>query len=89
MLPLAVAPTGCMLELDVLDDPAAEDQFAMVQLEADFRALFTKCVRGRVRGVSAGYIPVGPRQVMKLSIGPTPPLLDSNDGTIGADESFS
>lgn len=73
-LPYVAAPTGCMLRLDVLEDPAAEDQFALVQIEAEFRALFTKCVRGRVQDVSAGYVVVGPRKVLKLSIGPTPPF---------------
>ena len=68
------APTGCALTIDVLDDPNAEDSFALVQIEAEFRALFIKCVRGRVHGVSAGYVAVGPRKVLKLSIGPTPLL---------------
>lgn len=61
-----------MITLDVLDDPDAEDQFALVEVAADFRALFTRCVRGRVHGPSAGFIPVGPRKVLKLSVGPTP-----------------
>lgn len=72
VLPYSAAPTGCMLRLDVLEDPAAEDQFPLVQIEAEFRALFTKCVRGRVHDVSAGYVVVGPRKLLKLSIGPTP-----------------
>ena len=72
MLPFSAAPTGCMLTLDVLDDPDAEDQLALVQIADDFRALFNKCVRGRVHGPSAGFIPVGRRKVLKLSIGPTP-----------------
>lgn len=71
-LPYSAAPTGCMLRLDILDDPAAEDHFALLQIEAEFRALYTKCVKGRVHGVSAGYVAVGPRKVLKLSIGPTP-----------------
>ena len=74
LLPFAAAPTGCMLTLDVLDDPDAEDQFALVELADDFRALFNGCVRGRVHGPSAGFIPVGPRKVLKLSIGPTTPM---------------
>ena len=61
-----------MITLDVLDDPNAEDQLALVQIAPDFRALFAKCVRGRVHGPSAGFIPVGPRKVLKLSVGPTP-----------------
>ena len=72
-LPLSAAPTTCMITLDVLDDPAAEDQFALVQIADDFRALFRKCVHGRVEGPSAGFIPVGPRKVLKLSVGPIPP----------------
>jgi len=84
-LPYVAAPTMCMLKLDVLDDPNAEDQFALVQIEAEFRALFTKCVRGRVHGVSTGYIAVGPRKVLKLSIGPTPMggLHNLTDGGLG------
>lgn len=73
-LPYTAAPTGCALTIDVLEDPNAEDRFALVEIEAEFRALFTKCVRGRVHGVSAGYVAVGPRKVLKLSIGPTPPM---------------
>ena len=61
-----------MITLDVLDDPDAEDQFALLEVAADFRVLFTRCVRGRVHGPSAGFIPVGPRKVLKLSVGPTP-----------------
>lgn len=71
-LPFSAAPTGCMIQLDVLDDPDAEDHFQLAQIADDFRALFTKCVRGRVHGPSAGFIPVGPRKVLKLSVGPTP-----------------
>ena len=71
-LPFSAAPTGCMIRLDVLDDPDAEDQFALVEIADDFRALFNKCVRGRVHGPSAGFIPVGPRKVLRLSVGPTP-----------------
>ncbi len=75
-----------MLRLDILDDPAAEDQFALVQIEAEFRALYTKCVKGRVHGVSAGYVAVGPRKVLKLSIGPTPMggLDEPTDGESGS-----
>lgn len=76
-----------MLRLDILDDPAAEDQFALIQIEAEFRALYTKCVKGRVHGVSAGYVAVGPRKVLKLSIGPTPPmdgLEEPTDGESGS-----
>ncbi|KAL8718162.1 MAG: hypothetical protein Q9225_004677 [Loekoesia sp. 1 TL-2023] len=76
-LPFTAAPTSCMLTLDVLDDPNAEDQFALVQIANDFRALYNKCVYGRVRGPSAGFIPVGPRKVLKLSIRPTPEFMRS------------
>ena len=85
-LPYAAAPTGCMLQLDILDDPAAEDQFALIQIEAEFRALYTKCVKGKVHGVSAGYVAVGPKKVLKLSIGPTPMggLEEPTDGKSGS-----
>ncbi|KAF6239291.1 hypothetical protein HO173_002552 [Letharia columbiana] len=71
-LPYSVAPRGCMIQLDVLDDPDAEDQFALVQIADDFRRLFTKCVRPNPRALAAGFVPVGPRRVLKLSIEPTP-----------------
>ncbi len=61
-----------MIRLDVLDDPNAEDQFALVQIATDFRRLFTKCVRPNPRALAAGFVPVGPRKVLKLSIAPTP-----------------
>lgn len=63
-----------MLQLDVLDeaDPDAEDTFALVQIEEDFRRLFAKCVRPNPRAPAGGFVPVGPRQVLKLSIAPTP-----------------
>lgn len=75
-----------MLRLDILDDPAAEDQFALIQIEAEFRALYTKCVKGKVHGVSAGYVAVGPKKVLKLSIGPTPMggLEEPTDGESGS-----
>lgn len=61
-----------MLKLDILEDPQAEDQFALVQIADDFRRLFTRCVRGRGNRPAAGFVPVGPRGVLKLSVGPTP-----------------
>lgn len=69
-LPIAAAPTTCKITLDTLDDPDAEDQFALSQIGDDFRALYNKCISGRVFGPSAGWIPVGPRKVLKLSVGP-------------------
>lgn len=61
-----------MIRLDVLDNPDVEDQFALVQIAPDFRRLFTKCVKPDPRAVAAGFVAVGPRRVLKLSIGPTP-----------------
>lgn len=61
-----------MIQLDVLSDPDAEDQFALVQIAGDFRRLFTKCVRPNPRALTSGFVPVGPRKVLKLSIAPTP-----------------
>ena len=61
-----------MLELDVLSDPNAEDHFALVQIAEQFTALFNKCIRPNPRGPSGGFVPVGPRQVLKLSVSPTP-----------------
>ena len=72
LLPLSAAPLGCKISLDVLDDPDAEDQFALVQIATDFRRLFTKCVEPNPRALAAGFVPVGPRKVLKLSIAPTP-----------------
>lgn len=61
-----------MIRLDVLDDPDAEDHFALVQIESDFRRLFVRCVRPNSTALASGFVPVGPRQVLKLSIAPTP-----------------
>ncbi|KAL8826326.1 MAG: hypothetical protein Q9170_007445 [Blastenia crenularia] len=69
-LPFTDAQTSCMFTLEALNDPNAEDQFAIQDIADDFRTLFNKCIRGRTRGPSAGFIPVGPRKVLKLSIGP-------------------
>ncbi len=61
-----------MIRLDVLSDPNAEDQFALVQISEQFRSLFNKCVRPNSQGLTGGFVPVGPRQVLKLSVLPTP-----------------
>ena len=71
-LPWLAAPRGCIIQLDVLDDLDAEDQFALVQIAADFRRLFRKCVTPNPRALPSGFVPVGPRKVMKLSIAPSP-----------------
>jgi hypothetical protein len=71
-LPLSMAPRSCMIRLDVLSDPDAEDQFALVEISEQFRALFRKCVRPGSQGSTGGFVPVGPRQVLKLSVSPTP-----------------
>ena len=71
-LPYAVAPKSCMIELDVLSDPEAEDKFALVQISGLFRSLFIKCIQPNPRGSTGGFVPVGPRQVLKLSVLPTP-----------------
>lgn len=60
-----------MIRLDVLSDPAAEDQFALVEIANDFRRLYDKCVQPNPRIISVGYVPVGPRNVLKLEIKPT------------------
>ena len=71
-LPLSAAPKSCMIRLDVLSDPNAEDQFALVEISEQFRSLFRKCVQPNPRRLGGGFVPVGPRQVLKLSISPTP-----------------
>ncbi|KAL8731369.1 MAG: hypothetical protein Q9166_003461 [cf. Caloplaca sp. 2 TL-2023] len=79
-LPHRVASGHCMIALDVISDAKAEDQFALTSIEAEFQKLFKKCVKGRMQGPSAGYIPVGPRKVLKLQIGPVPLLVEANGG---------
>ena len=63
-----------MLQLDVLNediDPNVEDQFALVQIAPDFRRLFDRCVGSSPGGsVVGGFVTVGPRRVLGLSIGP-------------------
>ena len=71
-LPWSAVSRGCMIQLDVLDDLDAEDQFPLVQIAADFRRLFRKCVTPNPRALASGFVPVGPRKVMKLSIAPSP-----------------
>lgn len=61
-----------MLRLDVLDDPDAEDQFSLDHIGEDFRRLFITCVRPDPTALAAGFVPVGPRRVLQLSIAPTP-----------------
>ena len=61
-----------MIRLDVLSDPEAEDQFALVEIANDFRRLYYKCVQPNTRIISPGYVPVGPRKVLKLEIKLTP-----------------
>ena len=68
-LPYSVAPEGCRITLDVLDDPGAVDVFSLKSTGREFAALMLKCVVEVERGGS-GYIPVGPRKVMKVTIGP-------------------
>ena len=79
-LPLAAAPGICMIRLDVLSDPDAEDQFALVETANDFRRLYNKCVQPNPRIISPGYVPVGPRKVLKLEIKLTPPVASLGDG---------
>ena len=67
-LPLSATPGLCMIRLDVLSDPYAEDQFALVELANDFRRLYDKCVQPNPRIISPGYVAVGPRKVLKLEI---------------------
>lgn len=73
VLPIDSAYRSCMIKLDVLDDPEAEDTFALVQLAGDLGRLFMKCVTPNPRALAAGFVPVGPRKVLKLSISPRPP----------------
>lgn len=63
-----------MIRLDVLSDPEAEDQFALVDIADDFRRLYNKCVRPNPRIISVGYVPVGPRKVINLEIKLTPAI---------------
>ena len=79
-LPIAAAPVICMLQLDVLSDPEAEDQFALVEIANDFRRLYEKCVQPNPRIISPGYVAVGPRKVLKLEIKLTPTGLSLGEG---------
>ena len=71
-----------MIQLDVLDDLDAEDQFPLVQIAADFRRLFRKCVTPNPRALASGFVPVGPRKVMKLSIAPSPMIGSLEEGDL-------
>lgn len=79
-LPISAAPLGCMIRLDVLSDPNAADRFALIQIAADFVRIMNKCVRPHPSLPASGFVAVGPRKVLKLSVSPTPMdvLLESN-----------
>ena len=79
-LPLIAAPGACMIRFDVLSDPDAEDQFALVEAANDFRRLYDKCVQPNPRIISPGYVAVGPRKVLKLEIMLTPPSVSLGEG---------
>ncbi|KAI4239268.1 MAG: hypothetical protein LQ349_000525, partial [Xanthoria aureola] len=81
-LPFSQAPTTCKITLDTLDDPNAQATFSIRSLAEDFRALYAQCLYGRVHGPSAGYIPVGPRQVMKLAVAPIRDLAEKNTSSL-------
>ena len=80
-LPYSVAPEGCRVTLDVVDDPSAVDYFALESIGKEIRALFDKCIRGRERE-AAGYIPVGPRKVVKVTIEPATVGGGGGNGTV-------
>ena len=82
ILPLSSAPKGCRIRLDVISDPDAEDQFALKDIAGDFRRLYTKCVRPNSRRIVLGYVPVGPRKVLKLDISPTPMGASLGEGSL-------
>ena len=69
-----------MIRLDVLSDPDAEDQFALVEIANDFRRLYNKCVQPNPRIISPGYVAVGPRKVLKLEIKLTPTGVSLGEG---------
>ena len=48
-----------MIRLDVLNEPGAEDQSALVQIAEDFRRLFTKCAGPNPKAPASGFVPVG------------------------------
>lgn len=66
-LPFVIGKFSCVLELDVLEDSGAEDQFALYQLKDSVLRLFGKCVRGEQH---SGFIAVGPKKVIGLTMKP-------------------
>ena len=62
----------------MLSDETAEDQFALHTLKPDMIRLFNKCIKGG--GVGAGFVVVGPRGVIALTMKPTPDGLGPGRG---------
>lgn len=71
-LPYDIAVASCTVELDVLSDVTAEDEIALRMLKPDLMWLLRKCIWGKKGGFAAGYVLVGPRKMIALTLKPTP-----------------
>jgi len=69
-LPFVVGKFSCVIELDVLEDSGAEDDFALYQLKDSVLRLFHKCVRPYSTVKTSGFIAVGPKKVIGLTMKP-------------------
>jgi len=69
-LPFVVGKFSCVIELDVLEDSGAEDDFALYQLKDSVLRLFHKCVRPYSTEKTSGFIAVGPKTVIGLTMKP-------------------
>lgn len=76
-LPFIINKPSCVLQLDALEDSRAEDTFALWSLKESLLGLFAKCVRKEMKG---GFVPVGPKQVMALTLKPREDLERDNGG---------
>ena len=79
-LPYDIAADSCTVELDVLSDVTAEDKFALPTLKPDLERLFERCIKGQKGGLAAGYVLVGPKRMVALTLKPTPGGFDGSQG---------
>lgn len=71
-LPFLAGPYGCMVQLDVLDDPNAWDRFALIQIFQDYNRIIVKCIQPQQGVPASGFVAVGPKKVLKLTVSPIP-----------------
>ena len=64
----------------MLSDVKAEDKFALPTLKPDLMGLFQRCIKGARGGFAAGYVLVGPKRMIALTLKPTPSGFNGGQG---------